>query len=223
MLVGLRSERFCRPFGQEIRLYSVFLDQPFSVDKMGESRDRSSSMEPQLKFPGCSHYRRRSDNHFRCQQCRLNEGLTLCTQEAPCYVCKDWLPEARQALEKAVQQKPKRKVAASAKAAKKRQEMDGSIETHAPEEGLQVPPVKHRDDGSSKKLDLTKRADSATSLASRVMEADSADWPSRSRDKKKTLSSSVSVVGRSRSDGGPVPSGTKGSDHHRSHSGDRNR
>ena len=48
--------------------------------KMAESRDRSSSTEPQLKFPGCSHYRRRMDNHFRCQQCRYNEGLTLCTQ-----------------------------------------------------------------------------------------------------------------------------------------------
>ena len=101
--------------------------------------------------------------------------------------------------------------------------MDGSIEIHAPEEGLQVPPVKHRDDGSSKKLHLTKRADSTTSLASRAMEADSVDWPSRSCDKKKTLSSSISVVGRSRSDGGPVPSGTKGSEHHRSRSGDRNR
>ena len=47
--------------------------------------------------------------------------------------------------------------------------------------------------------------------------------PSRSRDKKKTLSSTVSVVGRSRSDGGPVPSGTNGSEHHRSRSGDRGR
>ena len=50
-------------------------------------------------------------------------------------------------------------------AAKKSQEMDSSIEIHASEEGLQVPSLKHRDDGSSKKLDLTKRADSATSLA----------------------------------------------------------
>ena len=189
---------------------------------MAESRDRSSSTEPQLKFPGCSHYRRRSDN-CRCQQCRLNEGLTLCTQKASRDVCKDWMPEAWQVLENAVQEKQKRKVASAAKAAKKSQEMDGSIEIHAPEEGLQVPPVKHRDDGSSKKLDLTKRADSATSLASRAMEADSADWPSRSGDKKKILSSSVSVVGRSRSDGSPVPSGTKGSEHHRSRSGDRNR
>ena len=189
---------------------------------MAESRDRSSSTEPQLKFPGCSHYRRRSDN-FRCQQCRLNEGLTLCTQKASCDVCKDWMPEARQVLENAIQEKQKRKVAAAAKAAKKSQEMDGSIEIHAPEDGLQVPPVKHRDDGSSKKLEMTKRADSATSLASRAMEADSADWPSRSGDKKKTLSSNVSVVGRSRSDGSPVPSGTKGSEHYRSRSGDWNR
>ena len=184
---------------------------------MAESCDRSSSTEPQLKFPGCSYYRRRSDNHFRCQQCRLNEGLTLCTQEAPCDVCKDWLPEAWQALEKAVQQKRKRK------AAKKSQEMDDSIEIHAPEEGLQVPPVKRRDDGSSRKQDSTKRAESATSSASKATEAESADRPSRSRDKKKTLSSSISVVGRSRSDGGPVPYGTKGSERHRSRSGDQGR
>ena len=115
-LVGLGSGRFCRRFGQEIRHYSVFRDQPFSVDKMAESCDRSSSTEPQLKFPGCSHYRRRSDNHFRCQQCRLNEGLTLRTKEAPCHVCKDWLPEAWRALEKV---QPKRKRKAAAKAAKR--------------------------------------------------------------------------------------------------------
>ena len=60
-------------------------------------------------------------------------------------------------------------------------------------------------------------------VSTRAMEADSADWPSRSRDKKKTVSSSVSVVGRSRSDGSPVPSATKVSEHHRSCSGDRNR
>ena len=64
------------------------------------------------------------------------------------------------ALEKAAQQK--RKAAAAATAAKKSQEMDDSVEIHAPEEGLQVPPIKRRDDGSSKKLDSTKRADSAT-------------------------------------------------------------
>ena len=74
------------------------------------------------------------------------------------------------------------------------------------------------DDGSSK---TKKRADLATS--SKATEAESDDRPSRSRDKKKTLSSNVSVVGRSRCDGGPVPSGTNGPDHHRSRSGDRGR
>ena len=73
------------------------------------------------------------------------------------------------------------------------------------------------EDGSSK---TKKRPDSATS--SKATEAESADQPSRSRDKK-TLSSSVSAVGRSRFDGGPVPSGTNGSEHHRSRSGDRGR
>ena len=58
------------------------------------SRDRSPSAESQPKFPDCSHFRRRNENHRRCQQCRLNAGLPLCTQDSPCLVCKDWLPEA---------------------------------------------------------------------------------------------------------------------------------
>ena len=62
---------------------------------MAESHDRSSSQEPQLKFPGCSHFRRRSDNHHRCQQCRLNDGLTLCMWESPCDVCRDWFGRGR--------------------------------------------------------------------------------------------------------------------------------
>ena len=157
----------------------------------------------------------------------------LCTQTSPCDVCKDWLPEAWEALEKAAQQKRKHK--AAARAAKKTQEMDDSIELHAPEEGIQVPPAKRRDDGSSK---MKKRAESASSskateaksadrpsksrdTSSKATEAESADRPSRSRDKKKSPSSSVSVVGSSRSDGGPVPSGSNGSEHHRSRSGDR--
>ena len=98
------------------------------------------------------------------------------------------------------------------------EEMDDSIEIHAPEKGIPVPPAKRRDDRSSK---TKKRAESATS--SKATEAESADRPSRSRDKKKTLSSSISVVGRSRSDGGPVPLRTNGSERHRSHSGDRGR
>ena len=42
---------------------------------------------------------------------------------------------------------------------------------------------------------------------------------SRSSDKKKTLLSGVSVVGRSRSDGGPMPSRTNESERHRLRSG----
>ena len=142
------------------------------------SHDRSSSMEPQLKFPGCSHFRRRSDNHYRCQQCRLNDGLTLCTQDSPCEVCKDWLPEAWQALERATRQKQKCKAAA---AAKKSHDMDYSIEIHAPEGGL--PPIKQREDESSWHKDLAKRAKTATSSTSKALEAKSTDRPSRSRDR----------------------------------------
>ena len=59
------------------------------------SRDRSSSSESQPKFPRCSHFRRRNDNHLRCQQCRLIAGQSLCTQDSPCLVCKVRLPEAQ--------------------------------------------------------------------------------------------------------------------------------
>ena len=90
------------------------------------SRDRLSSAESQPKFPRCSHFRRRNDNHYRCQQCRLNEGLILCTQDKPCFTCKDWLPEAWTAQAKASAQKTRRK--AAAKKASERETMDDSFE-----------------------------------------------------------------------------------------------
>ena len=151
-----------------------------------KSRDRSSSTESQLKFPGCRHYRRRNDNHYRCQQCRLNEGLTLCTEDSPCEVCKDSLPEAWIAQEKAIEQKRKRKAATAAKAAKKSQEgdaMDNSVEIRALEDTLQLRPSKGKSDGPSK----TKRAKTATGSGSKATEADSAGRLSRSRDQKKTV------------------------------------
>ena len=83
------------------------------------SRDRSSSTESQPKLPECSHFRSRNDNHRRCQQCRLNDGLPLCTQDSPCLVCQDWLPEAWTAQAKATAQRNRRKAAAAAKAARK--------------------------------------------------------------------------------------------------------
>ena len=130
--------------------------------KMAESCDPSSSQEPELKSPGCSHFRRRSDDHHRCQQCRLNDGLTLCTEESPCNVYRDWLPEAWAALDKALKQKQKRKVAPAAKRA--HDTMDDSIELHAPEDGLQAPPVKKRDDRSTRQQqDSAKKAKTATS------------------------------------------------------------
>ena len=178
------------------------------------SRDRSSSSESQPKFPGCSHIRRRNDNHYRCQQCRMNEGLTLCTQVKPCFVCKDWLPEACEAQAKASAQKTRRKATAAAKAAKKaseRETMDDSVEIHAPEETLQLLSKRASSDGSSKsKRTKTK----ATSSGSRATEAEkSAARPSMSREPKSVVSS-VSEVGRPSSDG---------SDRHRSRSLDRKR
>ena len=122
---------------------------------MAEPHDLSSLQEPQLKFPGCSHFRRHSDNHYRCQHCRLNDALTLCTRK----ICRDWLPEA---LDKALKQKQKRKAAAAVK--RTHDSMDDSIELHAPEDGLQAPPVKKRDDGSTRlQQDSARKDKTATS------------------------------------------------------------
>ena len=209
-------------FWSRNRFYFVSVSSRACVDKMVEpkSRDRSSSTESQRKFPGGTHYRRRNDNHYRCQQCRLNEGLTLCTEDSPCEICKDWLPEAWQAQEKANEQKHRCKAAAAAKAAKKSQErdtMDDSVEIHTQEEVIQLNPTKRKSDGSSK----TKRAKTATGSGSKATGVEqSAGRPSRSREPKKSVASSVSMVERPRSDSS---SGAKGSEYHRSRSGERNR
>ena len=86
--------------------------------------------------------------------------------------------------------------------------MDGPVEIHSPEEVLQLP-AKRLNDRSSK----SKRAMTATSSGSKATEVEqSAVRPSRSRQPKKSVASSVSVVGRPSSDG---------SERHRSQSGDR--
>ena len=168
------------------RVY-VFV-KPCLREKMAErSRDRSSSTESQPKFPECSHFRRRNDNHRRCQQCRLNDGLPLCTQDRPCLVCKVWLPEAWTAQAKATALKNRRKAAAAAKAAKRASEtMDDSVELHAPEDALQTPSKRTKSKDSSK----AKRSKTATSSS-----------------QPKSVASSVSAMGR--------PS-SHGSDHRRS-------
>ena len=157
------------------------------------SRDRSSSAESQPKFPGCSHFRRRNDNHYRCQQCRLNEGLTLCTLDRPCTAFKDWLPEAWEAQAKANTQKTRRKAAAAAKKASELETMDDSIEIHAPEERLQLPSKWASSEGSSKSKRTKTKATSPGSC------------------EPKSVVSSVSEVGRLSSDG---------PDRHRSRSSD---
>ena len=88
--------------------------------------------------------------------------------------------------------------------------MDDSVEIHAPEEVLQLPAMR-----SSEVLSKSKRAKTATSSGSKATKVEkSAVWPSRSREPKKSLDSSVSVVGQPSSDG---------SECHRSRSGDRKR
>ena len=141
------------------------------------SRDRSSSAESQPKFPGCSHFRSRNDNHLRCQQCRLNEGQPLCTQDSPCLVCKDWLPKAWAAQAKANAQKTRRKAAAAAKKASERDAMDDSVEIHAADNTLQFPSKRSSSDGSSKaKRTKTKATSSGSSEPKSVVSA--VEWPS---------------------------------------------
>ena len=147
----------------------------------------------------------------------MTDLRTLCTRESPCDVCRDWLPEAWEALDKALKQEQKHKAAAAAK--RVHNSMDDSIELHALEEGLQAPPVKKIIDGSTQQQHDSVGKDK-TATSSKTSKATDSQ-PSRSHDKphdksSKTVSSSVSVVDRSsRSDG---PSGTKGSDRHSSHS-----
>ena len=50
---------------------------------MADSHDqRSSLLEAAPKFPKCSHFQRRGDNHERCQQCRFIEGGHECTRQS---------------------------------------------------------------------------------------------------------------------------------------------
>ena len=152
------------------RVY-VFV-KPCLREKMVErSCDRSSTTESQPKFPECSHFRHRNDNHRRCQQCRLNDGL----------VCKDWLPEAWTAQAKATAQKNRLKAAAAAKVAKKASEtMDDSVELRAPEDALQTPSKRTKSKDSSK----AKQSKTATSSS-----------------QPKSVASSVTAVGPSSSHG----------------------
>ena len=147
------------------------------------SRDRSSSNESQPKFPECSHFRRRNDNHRRCQQCRLNVGLPLYTQDSPCLVCQDWLPEAWTAHAKATAQRNRRKAAAAAKAARKVTEMmDDSVELHAPRHAF---PTKR-----PKSEESSKSVASSAAVAERPSSHGSGHRRSRTHERKRRHSES---------------------------------
>ena len=137
------------------------------------SRDRSSSNESQPKFPECSHFRRRNDNHRRCQQCRLNVGLPLCTQNSPCLVCQDWLPEAWTAHAKATAQRNRRKATAAAKAARKETEMmDDSVELHAPRHAFPTKRPKSEESSKTKRSKTVASSSQPKSVASSVSAAE---------------------------------------------------
>ena len=130
----------------------------------------SSSSESQpIKFPECSHFRHRNDNYRRCQQCHLNDGLPLCTQDSPCLVCKDWLPEAWTAQAKAMAQRNRRKAAAAAKAAKKESEiMDDSVERHAPRDAFPSKRTKSEDSSKAKRSKTATSSSQPKSVASGI-------------------------------------------------------
>ena len=137
------------------------------------SRDRSSSNESQPKFPECSHFRRRNDNHHRCQQCRLNAGLPLCTQDSPCLVCQDWLPEAWTAHAKATAQRNRHKAAVAAKAARKETEMmDDSVELHAPRHAFPTKRPKSEESSKTKRSKTVASSSQPKSVASSVSAAE---------------------------------------------------
>ena len=148
-----------------------------SCYRMAErSRDRSSSNESQPKFPECSHFRRRNDNHRRCQQCRLNAGLPLCTEDSPCLVCQDWLPEAWTAHAKATAQRNGRKAAATAKAARKETEMmDDLVELHTPRHAF---PTKCPKSEESSKTKCSKTVASSSQPKSVTSSVSAAERPS---------------------------------------------
>ena len=148
------------------------------------SRDRSSSNESQPKFPECSHFRRRNDNHRRCQQCRLNVGLPLCTQDSPCLVCQDWLPEAWTAHAKATAQRNRRKAAAAAKAARKETEMMDSVELHAPRHAF---PTKRPKSEESSKTKWSKTVASSSQPKSVASSVSAAERPSSHRSGHRRL------------------------------------
>ena len=131
------------------------------------SRDRSSSTESQPKFPECSHFRRRNDNHRRCQQCRLKDGLPLCTQDSPCLVCQDWLPEAWTAQAKAIAQRNRRKAAAFA-ARKETEMIDDSVELHAPRYTFPTKRTKSEDSSKAKRSKTVTISSQPKSVASSV-------------------------------------------------------
>ena len=103
----------------------------------------------------------------------LNVGLPLCTQDSPCLVCQDWLPEAWTAHAKATAQRNRRKAAAAAKAARKETEMmNDSAELHAPRHAF---PTKRPKSEESSKTERSKTVASSSqpkSVASSVSAAE---------------------------------------------------
>ena len=84
-------------FWLRIRLYSDSCEQSLTFDNKARWRSHvigQSSLEPQLKFPGCSHFRRRSENTRRQRQ--LRETMTWMTQLKSMHQKMDFLPSSRE-------------------------------------------------------------------------------------------------------------------------------
>ena len=93
-----------------------------------------------------------------------------CTQDSPCLVCQDWLPEAWTAQAKATAQRNRRKAAAAAKAAKKESEMmDDSVELHAPRDAFPTKRTISEDSSKAKRSKTATSSSQPKSVASSIM------------------------------------------------------
>ena len=57
---------------------------------MADEPEQSTSKRGQNQFPGCVHFRRWTDGHFKCRRCRIEEGLGVCTRDNTCDACREW-------------------------------------------------------------------------------------------------------------------------------------
>ena len=149
------------------------------------SRDWSSSAESHPEFPGCSYFRRRNDNHLRCQQCRLNGNHFVLKTDPVSFArigcLRRGLRKPRPTLRRHDARPQRRRRQPRKKASE--ETMDDSVEIHAPEEALQLPSKRSKSEGLSKMKRTKTKATSSES------------------SQPKSVASSVLALGRPSSQG----------------------